>query len=625
MSLLATTAIQVLVIGTLALVATTLLRSRSAALRHWILAAAVAASLAIPFLALAGPVRTISIPTTWLTPTREAPAVGWLRNGQPATPDAGRSSIPDPQPHGPAVDGSSAWLISIWLGGLLAGLAAVIHGLLRVRSLAARATPLLDGPCRQLVDDVARAHGLRRRVRLLLTSAPVLPMTWGLHTPTIILPARALTWPPDRLTVVVHHELAHIGRRDWLVTLGGQLLRAAHWFNPVAWVLCRVLRREGEQACDDIVLASGVAAADYASHLLEVAREAVHLRPSSPALAIVQPSALEERIRAMLNSHIDRRPLTTRARTGAAALAAALAAPIAFAAEPVIPAAPPARAASALPDRPEADTPPLVTSRSGAQSRSATALGRVEGVLYDQFGGLLPGASVTLVQAGTGARHEVLSNASGAFAIGSLTAGDYELTTSLPGFSTVTNIVTVRAGTALRRQITLPLGTLEEVVSVSCLDNGIASTVAPGAREAFLQGQPTPALFTGGIGGQIRVPRKLVHVRPTCPVGIRRNPALVTLTGRIGIDGLLTDLRAVSGRRWRGRPWTPPVRGNSARRFSTTRRSRRPSPSRSTSAGSADADARARLTRQPPRSAARRIRFDGEGPSWGAQRKFETR
>jgi hypothetical protein len=52
--------------------------------------------------------------------------------------------------------------------------------------------------------------------------------------------------------------------------------------------------------------------------------------------------------------------------------------------------------------------------------------------------------------------------------------------------------------------------------------------------------------FTGGIGGQIKAPTKLVHVSPVCPTGVTAQPAVVKLAGRIGIDGQFSDLHSTS-------------------------------------------------------------------------------
>ena len=50
------------------------------------------------------------------------------------------------------------------------------------------------------------------------------------------------------------------------------------------------------------------------------------------------------------------------------------------------------------------------------------------------------------------------------------------------------------------------------------------------------------------IGGNIRVPRKLRDVRPEYPTALRIDGArgTVVLHGRIGISGMLEDLRVVS-------------------------------------------------------------------------------
>ena len=51
--------------------------------------------------------------------------------------------------------------------------------------------------------------------------------TWGIVRPAILLPEGAETWTEDRVHAVLHHELAHIVRGDWLITLAASLLRAS--------------------------------------------------------------------------------------------------------------------------------------------------------------------------------------------------------------------------------------------------------------------------------------------------------------------------------------------------------------------------------------------------------------
>ena len=73
-----------------------------------------------------------------------------------------------------------------------------------------------------------------------------------------------------------------------------QVACAAYWFNPLTWIAARRLRAERERACDDLVLEAGLRGADYAQHLLDIARTVTPRRSlSAAALAMARPSELE--------------------------------------------------------------------------------------------------------------------------------------------------------------------------------------------------------------------------------------------------------------------------------------------------------------------------------------------
>ena len=48
------------------------------------------------------------------------------------------------------------------------------------------------------------------------------------------------------------HELAHVRRWDNLTRLLHRLVSAVLFFHPAVWLCGRMLRREAEQACDDL-------------------------------------------------------------------------------------------------------------------------------------------------------------------------------------------------------------------------------------------------------------------------------------------------------------------------------------------------------------------------------------
>ena len=125
------------------------------------------------------------------------------------------------------------------------------------------------------------------------------------------MPALCSGWSEERRRVVLAHELAHIGRGDWLVQILAELCCAMYWFNPIFWMARNRLNRESEHACDDIVLNLGVDGSDYAAHLLAVARASQMAgRRWSPTVSMARPSHLEQRFAALLDCTANRQTVS---------------------------------------------------------------------------------------------------------------------------------------------------------------------------------------------------------------------------------------------------------------------------------------------------------------------------
>jgi TonB family protein len=428
-------------------------------------------------------------------------------------PDVAETARPD-------AGGGGVSLFVVWAAGAVVSLLTLLTGLLRLRWIASRAVPLDDGRWSMAAVEIAHLYGLRRPVLLLQSAHPTLLVTWGVVRPKVIVPHSAPGWSDERVRIVLGHELAHIRRRDWLLHLGVQLLRAFHWFNPLVWVAARRLRQESEQACDDSVLRLGIDGPAYATHLLELARTfSSQRRMWSPAPGIARQSSLERRIRAMVNTRINREPVT---RTASAAAALALLAATV-----------------------------VITSFTAAAQTFST----VDGVLRDQQGGLLPRATVVLTNARTQAKYEVQTDAVGQFEFIGIPAGEFTLAVRLPGFRPVEERVTMD-GRDLHRDVALQIGTLEETITV---------TASPGERRPVESYDPEQARArlreavercsaaapaTGpAVGGKIRPPRKVKHVAPSYPEGLKAAGigGTVRLDALVGVDGRVRDVTSLDG------------------------------------------------------------------------------
>ena len=286
-SLLAALTVKVSAILLLVLVGALCLRTRSAAARHWVLAVGVVSACAAPAL------HVLPVPPV----VRVAPfgALDWSAGSVFDMLGLRPLFTADADVLGPAVASESAalrlgrpgravaavasdhvvgWLVvTIWLAGAVASAGVLLVGLARLRWLRAASSPVTEGPWHRLCGDLARACGISRNVDLLFGPRPGLTATWGWRRPAVMLPVSASEWSPERMRVVLLHELAHVRRGDWLLQMTVEALRCVWWFNPLAWVVRARLRRESEHAADDLVLARGVPAATCATHLVELAKE----------------------------------------------------------------------------------------------------------------------------------------------------------------------------------------------------------------------------------------------------------------------------------------------------------------------------------------------------------------
>jgi TonB family protein len=487
--------ISVIVLG--ALVATQS-RQRSAAFRHWVLASAILCAAATPLLELVVP--------SWDVRPADAPSVvlATLRD-QLVVP--GRA----PSPRAFPLPGVGQIAVSLWASGFALSLGLLVAGVVRVTWLASRAQRVVDGQWTRQVAELCRRYRIRRRVLLLQSDHPTLLVTWGVVRPTIVLPAAARHWSELRARIVLGHELAHVQRYDWVVQMAGELLRAVYWFNPLVWIACRRLRRESEHACDDAVLNLGVEGTEYAIQLVDLARAFSACRrtwlPDSAAAAMARPSSLERRVRAMLNAHLNRRPITRSACVATAIVVLGL-------------------------------TLPLAGLGAAPQTGPAT----FSGTLLDTIGRILPDVPMTLTNVESGRKYDAHSDASGHFVFAGLTAGDYELDAPMPGFATRYRL-TVKAGQRLQELVTLQLGSITETITV---------TPSPAARAKTFVGDFPPLRRDPGpcdqspTGGCIEPPTKIGDVRPQYPQNQRDVEAIVVLEGRIGTDGRVKRLRVLA-------------------------------------------------------------------------------
>ena len=306
-----------------------LLRGRSAAARHMVWTAALAAVLALPFLSVSLPALRVRVAAALLPGPTDAvfqATAAASGGGGVAESIAHRSAAASFRDAGRRADWR-AWLMLVWLAGFAAAFARTLVAYAAAWRLRRSATPFSDS---DLCGALARALGIRRAVDVLETKAGSMPMTFGLVRSAILVPSEAAEWSAERRRIVLLHDLAHVRRGDPATHLLARTVMNIYWWNPLAWIAWREFLKERERAADDLVLNAGARASEYAGHLLEVARTL----QSPPAIgwaavAMARRSQLEGRLLAILDSGINRKAAGRASVLAAVLLAVAVVAPLA--------------------------------------------------------------------------------------------------------------------------------------------------------------------------------------------------------------------------------------------------------------------------------------------------------
>jgi TonB family protein len=521
--LLLESTVKVSIILGAALIATTLLRRHSAAVRHWVLAAAVVCAAATPLL-------QPLLPNWSVRPGAAAPSAPRDRD-QPAASVA-RADVstsvhlpvvaaePTPAAFTTASTAIGRWAVRIWLAGVGMSGFVLLIGFGRLAWLAARAEHIVAGRWADAVAELSRSRGLRRPPTLLQSAHPTMLVTWGVVRPKVILPATAVEWSDDRMRIVLSHELAHVQRGDWPAQIAAEILRTVYWFDPLVWMARARLRQESEHACDDAVLGGGVEASEYAAHLLCLARALRSPRLTwFPAPAMACPSGLERRISAMLNTRRSRAPL---GRTGRIAIPLGLL----------------------------ALTLPVAGFGQGA-------FGALTGTVTDQTGGVIPKTSFVLTHVPTNTKYTVQSAETGSFDFVGLRPGEYVLDAWTPGFRTLRERLTIASGQTLHRTIALQVASLQETISIRHSDGGAdtgASTRPPDSPERLaalaqrIEAARNEPCTPAAVGGRIRPPMKIADTRPIYPSNLRGTgvEGPTTMQAVIGTDGFVQDVRILN-------------------------------------------------------------------------------
>lgn len=319
------------------------------------------------------------------------------------------------------------------------------------------------------------------------------------------------------------HELAHIQRRDIASQVFANAVTALWWFQPMVWIARRQLRRESEHSCDALAIGLGVRPSEYASELLDIARE-LRWRSvwSLSAVAMARPSGLESRLLAILSPApaVVRRPrmLSTLALLTAVAITAS-----------AVTLSPVQKVSTS------GGAPMKRSLLSGLLVSAGLSAATIGGSVYDPSGAAVPDAKVSLYNPDTASKQELTSQPDGKFSFDNLPDGQYILRVQKPGFAALFRGFTLKQDTKIDRGLTLGLGEMEEAVHVQA--QGVPGPPSTQAEPKRLR-----------IGGNLQASKLITKVNPRYPAAAKeaRIQGVVVLRTVILASGTPGEITVVS-------------------------------------------------------------------------------
>ena len=202
-------------------------------------------------------------------------------------------------------------LVNFWFFGAILFLFRLFAQLTEVRNLRKNSQPFENLEIQTLTVRLVNSLGIRRKIEIRTTERAHSPVTFGVMTPVILLPAALIfQLSPAHLEAVIAHELAHVKRNDYLSNLLLSTLEVLFFFHPCYWWMSQTVKELRENAADELALKAGISSTDLANALAEVLQFASQHPPELSLAAGKKRNPTLLRIKRMLGYPTENYPQT---------------------------------------------------------------------------------------------------------------------------------------------------------------------------------------------------------------------------------------------------------------------------------------------------------------------------
>jgi beta-lactamase regulating signal transducer with metallopeptidase domain len=218
------------VILSVSIVLVSLLRKKSAGLRHLVLSVFLIGLLFLPILSTVTTGWETKFLPSWQTRNEvNLKTDGLFGNLNGSSKTLGSTSMASEVPlHMDEVKKDSRSVLSIflskskpvfgfaalllWFFGLIFLSFRIVLGLYGTTRLTREGQVIQDPLWKRLLFRFLETVSLRRKIKLLSHDKTMVPFTWGVIKPVVMMPAESRNWSENQRSSALYHELSHIKR-----------------------------------------------------------------------------------------------------------------------------------------------------------------------------------------------------------------------------------------------------------------------------------------------------------------------------------------------------------------------------------------------------------------------------
>ncbi|WFB63381.1 M56 family metallopeptidase [Sphingobacterium sp. WM] len=190
------------------------------------------------------------------------------------------------------------YVVAGYVFGFIVQIILLSNSLIQLKRLKYKGLDSIPASWTNLYYQAKKKLNIRQSVGIYLSNKISVPITLGYLKPFILFPvAHANKMDLAQVEAILLHELAHVKRRDYLFNLLKVGIETVLFFNPFIWALSKVLEREREHACDDMVIEHVSTPISYAQALVELEELRMSMNPSLTLAASGNKNHLLNRIK----------------------------------------------------------------------------------------------------------------------------------------------------------------------------------------------------------------------------------------------------------------------------------------------------------------------------------------